>query len=339
MTRNECLHAGGAVFDGDVVRSHGDAGAEVLHAEGGALLVALGHHDRLRIAGPDAAGFLNRLLTVDVLHLAPGQGARPFLLDAKGKILLAFHLLRVDEQTYLVECSAGHGEDVAARLDMFHFGEALTIEPVDDAFTVITLQGGGAAGVLEALDVRPPEAAWAHAEATIAGHPVRVARVDRAGLPGFDLWLAPDAFAAVWQAARDAGATPSGVDALEVLRVDHGVPGHPNEFGPHAVPLELSVEDGYTEGKGCYPGQEVIERTLALGRPARQLLRLTLDGPADVGADLLSEGRVAGVLTSVATRPDGVVVGLALVKRKYLDAEAFTCGDVAAHPRTTSPAA
>lgn len=337
MTRNECLVAGGAVFDGDVVRSHGDAAAEVGRAEAGALLVDLGHHDRLRIAGPDAAGFLNRLLTIDVLHLPPGGGARPFLLDAKGRILLAFHLLRVDEQAYLVECNAGHGEDVAARLDMFHFGEALTIEPIDGEQTVMCLQGGGAAGVLDVLDVRPPEAPWRHVEARVGGQPVRVARVDRAGLPGFDLWCAPDAFAAVWQAARDAGATPSGVDALEVLRVDHGVPGHPNEFGPHAVPLELNVEDGYTEGKGCYPGQEVIERTLALGRPARQLLRLTLDAPAEIGSDLQSEGRVAGVLTSVATRPDGVVVGLALVKRKYLDAPAFTCGEVTAHPRATSP--
>ncbi len=272
----------------------------------------LSARDRLRIEGPDAPSFLNRLLTIDARRMEPGAGARTFLLDAKGRIDACFYLLRTGPESYLVECAAGHGAEVLGKLDIYHFGERIEFAPCDD-LTVLSIQGPGAVDALSTAGVTPPEAPWAHHEAHLGGLAVRLVRVDRGG-DGVDVWCSdPGAVrAALGLRVGDAA-------ELEAMRVEAGVPAHPNEYGPHSSPLEVSGTSGVTEGKGCYPGQEVVERTLALGRPPRRLARLELDGPVAAGAGLLSGDDAVGTVTS-ASETEAGVVALALVKRR-LDPE------------------
>lgn len=278
-----------------------------------ALLFDLSARDRLRIEGPDAASFLNRLLTIDALRMPVGCGARPFLLEPTGRIVACFHLLRTGDEAFLAECTGGHGADVLGRLDMYHFGERIEFEAAETR-TVLSLQGDGATAVLQASGVTPPAEPWDHHEVELDDVAVRVARVDRVGTPGYDVWCAVEDAAAVGDALRARGATDGDAADLERMRVEGGVPDHPAEYGAHSSPLEVSGVSGVTEGKGCYPGQEVVERTLALGRPPRRLVRLALDGEVGVGATLRSADVAAGVVTSVVGH-----TALALVKRRLED--------------------
>jgi folate-binding protein YgfZ len=163
--------------------------------------------------------------------------------------------------------------------------------------------------------------------------PIRVVRIDRAEGAGYDLWLAPSAAAACLAALTTAGATPCGADALEMLRVHARRADAPAEFGEHASPLELDAFDGLTDAKGCYPGQEVIERTLSLGKPPRKLVALSLDGATTPGATITEGDRTVGTVTSAARLPGGEWVALALIKRRSADAGPWTCGDATARRR------
>ncbi len=274
-----------------------------------ATLFDLSARDRLRIEGPDAASFLNRLVTIDVKNMAVGSGALTFLLEPKGRIQACFHLLRISRESFLAECSPGHGAEVCARLDVYLFGEQISFTPCED-LTVLSLQGRGARAMLVAAGIKPPEAPWEHLQTELG----RVARIDRAG-PGFDIWCSDSAALQETLQTR-----AEGLRALETMRIEAGFPDHPAEYGPHSNPLEVSDRTGITEGKGCYPGQEVIERTLALGRPPRKLVRLVLEGEVVAGVAVLDGDKTVGVVTSVAGR-----AALALVKRKLETSDGLLC--------------
>jgi len=316
IDRDHVLKAAGAVARGGVIRHFGSATDERDTLAEGVGLIDADHRDRVSIIGPDAASFLDRLLTVGVKTLEPGQGAPAYMLDARGRIQLAFDLYRLDGDHVLTDATPGHGAAIIERLDMFHFGEQLRFEPGVGAHSALELHGPRAADALAAMGLPVPEAPGDHATGQIGGVDVRALRRDRTGGPGFVLMFPPAGYADVWRAASQAGARPVGFDALDAARIEAGQPAHPEELGPHATPLEMGTMAGITEGKGCYPGQEVIERTIALGRPARTLMRLDLDGHAAAGDTLVDGGgKPAGTLTSVAARgPE--MVALALVKHR-----------------------
>lgn len=240
-------------------------------------------HRLYALQGADAAEFLNRLLTLDTRALAVGSASRAFLLDARGRIVLALRLFRVAEDAFWTDLAAHEVEHTRDRFDMFHFGERFAVAPVDTHHLVWTST---------ADPTRMPEGSWAVPS-------------DRCG-PGWDLYVPHgtpvpgEAADTPWRTAR---------------RVRFGSPAWPFEYRSDATPLDVGL-DGVTEGKGCYPGQEVIERTLALGRPSRRVVRVTLSAPLAPGP-LLQDEKPAGELTSVAG-----LHGLALIK--YTRAGPFT---------------
>jgi folate-binding protein YgfZ len=229
----------------------------------------------LALTGADAADFLNRLFTLDCHALAVGTASRAFHLDARGKIVLALRLLRVAEDTFWTDVDPDEADAVRARLDMFHFGEKFAISTVTQHRLVCWFADAPPTG--EGLSVRS----------------------DRFG-PCFDVY-----------APIDEPPTGIAVDAAwcEQRRIEHGAPAWPFEYRTDATPLDVGLA-GVTEGKGCYPGQEVIERTLALGRPARRLVRVRLNAPVEPGPLTVGDKPV-GVLTSVTGTQ-----GLALIKFK-----------------------
>lgn len=314
--RDSTLKAAGAVIHDGVVQRFGAVADERASLDRGAALVDADGRDRVAIVGPDAAQFLDRLLTVGVKTMAPGQGGPAYLLDARGRIQLAFHIYRVDDERFVTDATAGHGAEIVQRLDMFHFGEQLHFESGDGAESSVELHGPKAAATLEALGLPLPEAPGAHDIGQLDGVAVRVVRRDRSAQPGYALRFPPAGYVTVWQRAQAAGAAPVGQDALEAARIAAGRPDHPHELGPHATPLEMGTMDGITEGKGCYPGQEVIERTIALGRPARRLVRLRIDRHVAAGDALnADDGKTVGALTSAAPDGDGMRA-LALIKQR-----------------------
>lgn len=286
-----------------------------------AALFPLDGRDVIGVRGPDAADFLHRLLTIDCRRLAPGVVARAFLLDARGRVLVAGRLLRVDAEDFRFDVGEGQGPAALERLDLYHFSERLALSPETDRVIRLVV-GPGADAALAAAGL--------HVGPFCADADVAILPTDRCPGPAHELWVRRDAAAAVDAALVAAGAPLAPPEALETMRVSAGIPEAPGEYGPESTPLEAGLL-GITEGKGCYPGQEVIERTIALGRPARSLVRVQLDAPAPAGSPLTRGADAAGVLTSVARRADGTTVGLALVKPRFVD-QPLRAGDVGVRP-------
>ncbi|HUG35739.1 MAG TPA: glycine cleavage T C-terminal barrel domain-containing protein, partial [Candidatus Limnocylindrales bacterium] len=208
-------------------------------------------------------------------------------------------------------------------LDHFLISEKAEFEAADERFTVIGVEGPGARALLEGLTAQPLDLpVHGHIEASIAGAPVRLIRRDEAGAPGFHGWIAPADAAAIWQALRGAGAAPAGHEALEVLRIEAGVPAYGREVDETVIMPETRLEALVSYTKGCYIGQETVARVKYRGHVNRALSGLILDGPRvpAAGAAVMAEDKDVGRITSAAwSYTLGAPIALGYVRREHFE--------------------
>ncbi|HJZ62647.1 MAG TPA: glycine cleavage T C-terminal barrel domain-containing protein [Miltoncostaeaceae bacterium] len=240
------------------------------------------------VEGPDAAGFLQGLLTADVAGLEPGATAYSLVLDNRGRIQGDMRVHRDGEDAFTLVVEAGQGEAVAELLHRYHFSEDLEVigpEP----FALVTAAAG----------VEAPEGA---ADLVLPGR-----------LPGTVDLVAADAE----ELMAAAGLAPAPAEALETLRVEAGVPRFGVDMGTSTLVQEAGLEHvAVSFEKGCYLGQETVARAQHRGRVNRRLRGLFLPAPAAAGAEVHHEGRAAGRLTSVAVSPAHGAIGLATLRRE-----------------------
>ena len=135
------------------------------------------------------------------------------------------------------------------------------------------------------------------------------------GLPGYALvTTAPEDVSGVWGALLAAGVAPMGTEAYDALRVALAVPTYGREMGEQYNPLEAGLIGSIDFTKGCYIGQEVIARLDSYDKVQKHLVTLKFEHAAHVcqGAEMVQEGRVVGVVTSLGTLPDGDLVGIGI---------------------------
>jgi tRNA-modifying protein YgfZ len=277
----------------------------------------------LELTGEDRARFLNGLLTCDVKTLEDGRSTYGFLTSPQGKVLGETVVL-ADGERLLLELRAGTGEAVAAHLGKYLIADRVKIAPRPD---------------LVALTLFGREAEVAVGAAGMAGEPGTLRRgslfeipllADRRpvwGMPALTLWVAaeqaPACFRRLLEAARCVGIAPVGLAALEVRRVELGVPRSGRDFGPDHLPQETGLEDAavsYT--KGCYLGQEIVARLHYRGQANRLLRGLRLPGgPLPDGTEVGYEGRPLGALSSAVESPLlGGTIALAILHRRGAEA-------------------
>jgi aminomethyltransferase len=164
--------------------------------------------------------------------------------------------------------------------------------------------------------------------------PCRVLRHSLFGFPGAELLLPRESLTAAWQTlakgASARGGSPIGYRALEMLRLEAGVPWFGADFEEHHIPHEAGVESTHISfTKGCYTGQEIVERVRSRGHVNRRLTRLKFDTsetPKPGAAVFASQGTgsgtepvEAGQVTSSAFSPlAGKAIGMAYLRRESL---------------------
>jgi aminomethyltransferase len=146
-------------------------------------------------------------------------------------------------------------------------------------------------------------------------------------VPRYELWADPRTIATLTAELNSAGARPTFNEALERLRMLEGTPRYGIDIRDSATAHDLPQETAQTRAlhfaKGCYLGQEIVERIRSRGNVHRTFYGFQLTGelPAP-GAVLTAEGNPIGELTSVASIPlPGNTVQLALgyIRREALD--------------------
>jgi folate-binding protein YgfZ len=308
-----------------VVLTYSSAAAEYEALRRRAIVVDRSHRGRMRFTGEKAADVLTGLVTNDVGALSAGQGHYAAALSAKGKVVADLRVLRVDD---------GYLTDVSARARDGWFGIVRKyVNPrlakyVDESESTRTLgiYGAQARYVVEqitgvghsALALLQP---YAHVSVASDGGTLIVMRSPELGLEGYDLFVAADRFQATWDSAVVARATPAGLSAWEIARVEAGRPEWGLDIDDATIPQEASFDElgaiSYT--KGCYTGQEVVARVHFRGHVNRTLRGLRASGttPPPRGAALFDgTGKAVGDVRTTVTSPRLGGIALAMVRRE-----------------------
>jgi len=201
------------------------------------------------------------------------------------------------------------------------------IDDLREQCVALALLGGGVDEALTAAEMQAPaQGELAHRVVTLDGCEVRLARTPDLGPTGVEVQVASEDAEATWKAlmATLAGADPvrAGMDAVEALRIEHGVSRMGREISGEEFPQELLLDDAVDFEKGCYLGQETVARIHYRGRVNRLLCGLRGDAPLPVGAELISSERDVGHITSAATSPRLGAVALGIVRRDEVESGA-----------------
>jgi len=264
---------------------------------------------RIRFEGPDAAAFLQALLSNDVQRLSRGDGVYATYLTPQGRMVADLDVLhRGDSLLALV--GDGLGPMLAARFDQLIFSEALTVTDVSTAWAEIAVAGGAAVARLASVLALDPAALGTLSELsqldTAEGF---VMRAGEAPFPMFVVVTKMDARETLLARLASAGVVPISPAVVEALRVEAGRAAWGPDLTTDTIPLEAGLLDrAISTNKGCYVGQEIIVRILHRGggRVARRLAMLAVDAtavPPAPGTALRSGEQTVGHVTSAVFSP------------------------------------
>lgn len=304
---------GGVVVDG-VVQHYGDPEAELKAAEAGLVMVAPPRPGMLELQGDDAQRFCNSMLTNNFRDLAPGARVHTAITDSKARVEALLDGWMVAPGNFLLVFEDTDMEWAHDRLDMYIIMDPIELIARHEEWGLLHLRGAGASEALQALGLPEISSLTSLADGGFAGPN------DRYGAPGVDLMMPFAALDSLFSRLKDAGVAPVGFLAAEALRIRAGLPRHPQDIGKRAFPHELGLRDRICSfTKGCYMGQEIINRMDTMGKLTRRLVLVELEQPAEPGVELQVEGKGVGELTSVSSL-GGRHLGLGILRKAAWEA-------------------
>jgi folate-binding protein YgfZ len=283
------------------------------------------HRGRIRVKGPRAAEMVTGMVTNDVSALVPGQGCYAAALTAKGKIVADVRVF-VEEDGILVDAPPRAAAGWAAMVKKFvnpriapHSDESANLGDLGifgaTARHVVSELTGVQSPALTAL------APNSHVSVEVGGVATRVVKVPELDVEGFELIVPAEAFAGFWARAVAAGATPAGLEAWDIARVEAGRPEWGVDMDDTTIPQEANFDAlhaiSYT--KGCYVGQETVARVHFRGHVNKHLRGVRGAGiePIHCGAALFDDtGAQVGDVRSAVRSPRLGAIALAMIRRE-----------------------
>jgi len=276
---------------------------------------------RLIITGKDRSSWLNGLVTNDVSQLKENTGIHSVLLNTRARVLADLYIYSL-EDSFLLDTGEAAAARVQQLLDQFIISEQVNVKDTSDELVHLTVQGPEAArAVNEVLGVDVKN--LMPLQFRRLGPSIIIAR-NRSGLSGYDIVLPKEESEPVWQGfllkTGDLGVKPVGARALDILRLEAGLPKYGVDVDENNIVLEAGYKDALSYSKGCYMGQEVVARATHIGRVNKQLVKLDIESEHAVEAKskLRVQDREAGFVTSSAFSPElKKVVALGYVNRDF----------------------
>jgi aminomethyltransferase len=270
---------------------------------------------RIYVSGDDRARLLHAMTTNHIQQLTPGTGCYAFFLNAQGHILADVNLLCLEDR-FLLDTEPETRERVFSHLDKYIIADDVAIEDVTGSLACLAVEGPTAADVFGAIGVPTPDAEYTH----IASSGAIVQRVAETGEPGFRIFIPVESKADWIARLESAGAVHATPDDARTVRLEHGKPRYGEDIFDTTLPQETQQMHAVHFAKGCYIGQEIVERIRSRGRVNRLLVKLEVEGEAPLpgGTKVAAAGADAGEITSSVYSPAlGKVVGLAYVRAQY----------------------
>ena len=238
-------------------------------------------HATLTLSGADRVRYLNAIVTNDIKSLSEGSGTLALLLNPQGHILAELEIYALKEKL-LVLTHASVREKIIQVLEKFIIMDDVTLEDASDQLSSLALEGPRAATIIAQSTGLSLEgfSEMAHVEVVIDGVPCHLIRRSHFSRPssksmGAEIIAPREKLAVIWQNLRTAThaqhGAPIGMEALNALRLEAGIPCFPADFNDTVIPHEAALEATHISfTKGCYTGQEIVERVRSRGHVNRR---------------------------------------------------------------------
>jgi folate-binding protein YgfZ len=266
----------------------------------GAAVHDLGWLKRVAVRGEDRFRWLSGMVTNMVNELDANSGAWNLVLNAQGRIQGDLTVWREGDDLELV-IEAGQFERLMAHLEHFIIMDDVELVALNDE-QALGLTGPAADEVLGRLSMPTLSEPLTSTHVEWNGLDLRIMRVHGTLAPHYELWTPEPGVKKVWLALRTAAATPVGCASVESFRIAEGIPLYGIDMAERDLPQETAQMRALSFSKGCYLGQEIVERIRSRGSVHKHLRQLELTGPKPTGGTelTLDGGMVAGQITSAA---------------------------------------
>jgi folate-binding protein YgfZ len=312
MAKRSTLHdlheRQGAAFveqDGWLLPDHfGDPASEYEAVRNSAGIFDLANRAMLQFTGEDRLSYLQGMLSNDLRPLKVFDGQQATILTQQGKVIADVRVLCSLNSFYL-DFWEPLKEKFFNHLNRYLVADEVEIHDPNEQWKMLSLQGPSAQTILDQLfaNAELPAQTNHHGMVQFDGTPVCVVRADRSGYDGFDLVVQTGQLTAFAQRLTELGAAWVGAQAQNILRVEAGMPRYGVDFSEDNLLLEVALDDAVSFTKGCYLGQEVVERIRSRGHVNKMLCGLLLEGstPAASGDKLHAGDKEVGQITSSVT--------------------------------------
>lgn len=315
----------GVWFGCDLPDSFGDWKMEYRRLRESVGLVDKNYRAYLEFSGPDRVRYLNAILTNDIKGLKTNHGNVSLFLSPQGHIQAEIEAYSLSETIFCVSYEMIR-ERLVPAMDKYIIMDDVTLADRTEEFGTLAIEGPKAAAVatavsgleldrLDELETR---------EAEVEGISCRVGKRSPRGIAGVEFLAERGRTEELWKILAKAvggeGGGPAGYKALSTVRLETGKPWFGYDFGEKQIPHEAGLQDSHISyTKGCYTGQEIVERVRSRGQVNRMRVSLKFEvstGP-QANTVLMADGKEVGFVTRSGFSPGANAwIGMGYVRRE-----------------------
>ena len=305
----------------------GDVTAEYHAVRNSVGILDLSHRGLLQFTGPDRLSFLQGMVSNDLRGLQTFDGQYAALLTQQGKVVADVRVLCAMNSLYL-DFWEPLKEKILSHLNRYLIADEVEIADRTEEYGTFSLQGPQSTAMLRTLagEVDLPQRLAGHTMIKIAGAAVCAVTENRGGGSGFDLIVPKSNIEEIAGRLDQAGPANAalwvGDTAQQILRIEAGIPLYGVDFDENNLLLEVGLDQAVSFNKGCYLGQEVVERIRSRGHVNKKLSGLVLENRSLVhaGDAIHKDGKLVGAVTSsVLSLSLGRVISLGYVAKEFWD--------------------
>ena len=283
-------------------------------------------HAIINLSGPDRLRYLNAIVSNDIKNLKEGSGTLALLLNPQGRILAELEIYALKDRL-LTLSHASLRQRTVETLDKYIIMDDVQLDNATDKLGSLAIEGPQGARTIEKvygfdLDEMPD---LAIRSVHIDSMPCEIIRRSHFGYVGMEVIAPQKSLKQIWEnlleLVRQRGGLPIGMKTLESLRLEAGIPFYPADFNDTVIPHEAAVETTHISfTKGCYTGQEIVERVRSRGQVNRRRVRMKFSTPEPPlpGTRLSVDGKELGLVTSSGFSPkENTAIGMGYSRREH----------------------
>jgi folate-binding protein YgfZ len=255
---------------------------------------------KIRASGEDRARLLHAMTTNQVQQLTPGSGCYAFFLTAQGRILADVNLFCLPEY-FLLDTEPETKQRLYEHLDKFIIADDVTLEDATETMATISVEGPEAEEILNELGAPIPGSEYA----IEAWGSWLVARASSTGVDGLTIFLPLDEKTQLVSILETAEVPEADAEAATAVRLENHRPRYGPDIDESLIPQETQQMHAIHFAKGCYLGQEIVERVRSRGHLNKMLVPIEIDtqDPVDAGTRVFMDAKDMGRITSAAFSP------------------------------------